>query len=144
MQPFDRLILRPAALAVACCLIVAQVPGGETEEMALACVKSLELPLYEGIRAAGLEGEVVTAVEIGPAGRVGSLGFATVHPAMKRVVQRAVARSSFSERCEGRSVTLVFDFRLEGPPSRVPVTTYRILPPNRIRIVSNPVLPSFY
>ena len=102
------------------------------------CVVHLESPLYDPLaRQTRAQGDVPVQVRIDESGRVASAHATTGHPLLVRVAENNIKTWAFN-RGEGRTLEIVYQFRLEepevyyDPPSRI---TFDL--PYQVRIVSN-------
>ncbi len=118
---------------LACGIVLAQERPPDAN---LTCVKSLELPTV-GLFAVHsvTSGTVNAVVHIGKGGNVRALDLEGGTTELRSEVSVAIELSEFSERCEGRSVALVFSFVFFGPPSEsIQPPRTRFLPPNRFEL----------
>ena len=64
------------------------------------------------------------------------------HPVLIGAVKAAIDHSTFLEKCNGETLGLVFEFKLEGPPVTSHRAVYRIEPPNKVVIAISPPMTS--
>ncbi len=111
------------------------------EAAAMACIERLQLPEYPPIAAsARVTGDVVVRVRLGTSREVLlEWADAASRPLLSlfdRAIERAVDESTFSPACGGRSIALVFEFRLtqEKVPDEFRAVAFRF--PNRFEIIA--------
>ena len=101
------------------------------------CVERLEVPTYPPIaESARISAIVTTAIVLGPQGTLNSIAIDGVMPAsagrparpiplFNTSVDRAIRSSKFSSACGGKTVRVIFNFRLSSrtdlPPATQPV-----------------------
>jgi hypothetical protein len=110
----------------------------------LSCFDVLELPT-PGFFAAGApaSGTVEVRAYIGAGGAISKLELAGESVALKAEVNVAMQLSHFAPRCSGRTISVVFAFTLEDPPSDSiipPIARFR--PPNRFELTFRRVKPN--
>ena len=130
----------PFAMAMASC---AQHPAESSNAM---CVTRLQLPVYPAIaQSARLSMSLTAAVALTPAGVAQTIAFEGISGERADLaklffpeLERVLRASQYSAACGGKTVRLIFDFRMNGdPPNKSIWFGY----PNRFEIwaVSTPL-----
>ena len=121
---------RIALCVVSAAMLQAQTPASNTD---LSCVRTLSLPTTGAFAArAGTSGSVRAAVAIGKKGEMARLDLDGENPVLNAEVRVAMSLSQFAERCENRTLILMFAFTLKDPMTDYiapPAVSY--IPPNR-------------
>lgn len=111
----------------------------------IMCVEALRVPTFTHLAHRATNGGSVDArVLVGQDGSIKQLSFVSSNEHLQREVEiflRGLAK--FKPSCEGRTVALRFDYRLEeGSASSAPVTKVTFFPPNRFELASGPLRPT--
>jgi len=124
-------------------LFVAVVPARSAEVGDLACIEEMVVPPYSFIaRRAQQPGTVKATIRIGPNGSMAGLELNSPDKDLALEVETFVKLYTvFRADCNGKVVTLVFTFRLEGPPVLGPTVRVWFRGPNHFVIVSQPQAP---
>jgi len=103
-----------------------------------AAVMTTHVPLA---RAALVTGDVVIHCTLNEDGTGGSAGVISGHILLKEVARQNALLWRFRRTSMGddRSITLTYQFRLEGKPSVRNDVSFTVNPPNLIRIVGTPM-----
>ena len=131
----------PAVLSI-CYFVFGSGLMRGTDSLPLGCIESLELPSYDLAHQSSATGEVIAMLEFQPDRRAKVETFGKASPILHDVLKRAIGRSTLLPACQGETIRLVFDFRIEGAPMVKPAVTYRVEPPNRIRVTGRPAIPN--
>jgi hypothetical protein len=85
---------------------------------------------------------VVANVKIGSNGRAEGLRLKPSNDFLKFELQRyLVDETRYREKCAGKTISLIFTYRLEGNESKYPVNVTRFEPPNHFIVTSEPLTP---
>ena len=134
----------PLAISLASSIVLGARQVEETSNV--ACVKRLQLPIYPPIaQDARLSMSLTTAIVLASDGSAQSISFERISGERADLaklffseLERAMRRSQFSSTCGGKTVRLVFEFRMNGnPPDKMMWFGF----PNRFEVweVSPPV-----
>jgi hypothetical protein len=112
----------------------------------IACVERIAMPVYSPLaQQTRLEGTITASALLSPRGTVEkvttdfSARSSKVTGALIRSVEDAVRGGSFRPGCGGKTVTLIFDFKIAGQPSDNPKQTDSFGYPNKFWIVVEPM-----
>jgi hypothetical protein len=131
-------------------LLAAGVKAGAAQnpfepEPNIACVERLPMPMYAALaQQTRLEGTITTSVMLSPRATVEKVttDFAAksskVTGALIRSVEDAVRGAAFRPNCGGKTVVLIFEFKIAGEPSDHPKQTDSFGYPNKFWIVVEP------
>jgi len=102
----------------------------------LACVERLQIPGYPALANAARIQETITATV-----RLSSYGVLAAtashgEPMLSSAVEQAIGASKFRTDCAGKTVTLIFEFKLGADRSD---EKHIFQPPNRFLILSKPI-----
>jgi len=111
----------------------------------LGCVERMKIPGYSFIARRSPKGGTVRAVvTVGSAGKAGSIDFGTSDANLAEEVRGYLSsETKYSEGCEGKTVELLFTFRLEGEAEWTPPVFFEFRPPNHFIIKSRPRKPEY-
>ena len=109
----------------------------------LGCIKDIELPRYSFLARRSPQGGTVRAiVRIGENGKAEGISTPSADENLASEVRNVLMdETSYQTSCRGKSVELLFTFRIEGEPATYPFMTYHFEPPNHFTIVSEPKKP---
>jgi TonB family protein len=88
-----------------------------------------------------VEGSVTVEVEVAPDGRVVGVEGSGSNPILVEAAQRNVAQWQFEAPQKGSfpvRQTIIYEFKLEGKPTRVGLTTIEFPAPNRVSVIDQP------
>ena len=108
----------------------------------VACIERLQMPAYSAL--SGSEGTVTASVVLSARGSVEEVRTQLASKTEKVVgvlihsVEQAVREGTFRSYCGGKTITLVFDFKIAGQPSGNPKQSVAFGYPNRFSIVTEP------
>ena len=98
----------------------------------IACVERLEMPLYPPLAIqAHVEGTVTASVLLSPQGSAQLITTEfdsrtrKVYGALIHVVEDAIREGAYRPNCAGRTVVLIFDFKIAGRPADGPRSRLR-------------------
>lgn len=137
VMTFSRIAL---CLAICCDYGLAR---GQSAWSSLSCISSLELPT-RGLAAARASGSdtVVATVRVGTRDALPKIELVGGDLGLKTEVEVALRESKFSDRCTGKDIKLIFEFRLQDPPTEnITPPVVRFLPPNRFLLIFRRVAP---
>jgi hypothetical protein len=128
----------PIVLAMSLTLASVSCTQQSQESPNAECVTRLQLPVYPAIaQSARLPMTLTAAVVVANDGSAQSVSFESSSGKREDsrlfhgVLEQSLKASQFSTSCSGKTVRLVFDFRLDGPPPNKAIWfTY----PNRFEI----------
>jgi hypothetical protein len=110
-----------------------------------ACIERLAIPSYStSARQAEIEGTVTAPVVLSPRASVEwiTTGFVSrterIYGVLIESVENAIREATFRPHCAGKTVTLVFDFKIAGPSSDCPKQSAAFSYPNKFWIVTEP------
>ena len=111
----------------------------------ISCVERLQPPQYPVLAVQSrIEGTVGASVLLTPQGSIHEVKTEfisktpTVTGALIQSVEQAVRGATFRQYCGGKTVTLVFDFKISGQPSENPKQSVAFGYPNKFWIVTEP------
>ena|SRR5258706_3987601 len=114
-------------------------------ESNIACVERLPMPAYSPLaRQARIEGTVTASVLLSPQAAVELITTdyesrkSSVTGALIHSVQDAIREAAFHRNCAGKTIVLVFDFKIAGPSSDNPKQSDSFGYPNKFWIVTEP------
>lgn len=114
-------------------------------ESNMACVERLPMPVYAPLaQQTRLEGTITASVMLSPRATVEKIttDFAAktskVTGALIRSVEDAVRGANFRANCGGKTVVLIFEFKIAGEPSDKPKQSDAFGYPNKFWIVVEP------
>jgi len=108
----------------------------------VACIERLQMPAYSALT--GSEGTVTASVLLSPRATVEEVRTRLdsktekVIGALIHSVEKAVKEGTFHSYCGGKTITLVFDFKIDGKPSGSPKQSVSFGYPNKFSIVTEP------
>jgi hypothetical protein len=117
-------------------------------ETNIGCVERLPMPTYTpAARQAQAEGTITASVLLSPKPSVQmqiSSQFTAktqkVAGVLMQAVESAVEEASYRPDCAGKTVTLIFDFKVTGRPSANPKQSASFGYPNKFWIVTEPAV----
>jgi len=114
-------------------------------ETNVACIERLQMPVYSSL--SGSEGTVTASIVLSPRASVEEIRTQLASKTEKVVgilihsVEQAVREGTFRSSCGGKTITLVFDFKIAGQPSGSPKQSVSFGYPNKFSIVTEPGKP---
>lgn len=130
------------------CLGIATAQVSPAFESNAACLERFEIPSYPPIaRQARIEGTITATLRVSSNGSAETIAtdFASQlsgsKMAVSPTVEKAIREARFLPECTGKTVTLIFDFKIAGPPTNSPRQSISFGAPNRFWIVSEPQSP---
>ena len=111
----------------------------------IGCIKDMMVPSYTHVARRSAEGGDVRArVTIGWRGHVDQMNTGKADENLAEEVRNFLSKSTtYDPACQGKTVELIFTFRLEGEPEPNPPVWVRFQAPNRLVIISRPRSPDF-
>ena len=130
-------------IAVALALGVMSARGDESNA---DCIERLRLPEYAPLaRLAKVTGALRTMITLDSAGKPGQIRTEYSGPLSRGAgvllepnAKLAIQSSTFAARCAGMTVTVIFEFVVQGTESSRPTPTYSVGYPHRFWIVTSP------
>ena len=115
-------------------------------ETNIGCIERLPMPAYTpAARQAQAEGTITASVLLSPKPSVQlqvtsqfTAKTQKVAGVLMQTVEAAIEEASFRSDCAGKTVTLVFDFKVSGRPSSAPKQSASFGYPNKFWIVTEP------
>jgi len=111
----------------------------------ISCVERIQPPAYPLLAIQSRsEGTVAASVVVSPRGLLEELrtDFTSKTPkvtgALIQAVEASVRGATYRYSCGGKTVTLLFDFKIDGTPSENPKQTVAFGYPNKFWIVTEP------
>jgi hypothetical protein len=112
-----------------------------------ACIERVQVPSYPPLaRQAQVEGVLVVNVKLAPNATVkevsaqSHLNVDRFAPILLEPIKKALRKSEFRRDCAGKSLVLVFEFRIEGDPSNGREQDVSFGYPNRFFITVRPAI----
>jgi hypothetical protein len=112
-----------AALALGCAAWASCVSKAPVADANMACVEHLEIPPFPPIpQTARVQSTISAAIALADGGRVESVVYGAVAGEVRSTdlftptIERFVRASRFAANCGGKTVRLIFLFRLITPP----------------------------
>jgi hypothetical protein len=118
-------------------LAIVLTPGAEAQtspaDSNVACVGRLNIPAYPALAsAARIEGTITATIRLS-SHEVSVAAGPNAGPILSSAVERAIGESEFRTNCIGKTVTLIFEFKL-GTDEK-----HFFQPPNKFLILSKPI-----
>ena len=118
-------------------------------ETNIGCVERLQLPAYPAMaRQSQVEATITASVLLSPKPTVQQQVTTQFKSKTQRAaailmptVEKAIQEASFRSDCTGKTVVLVFDFKVAGRPSSDPKQSVSFGYPNKFWIVTEPSRP---
>jgi len=108
----------------------------------IACVERIQIPAFPPLaRMARVEETINAAVLLSSRGSVRAISTGKGHPLFLPSVEGVIRAATFHSECAGKTVTLVFDFRLAGLGSEQPMQSVTFGAPNKFSITVKPLPP---
>jgi hypothetical protein len=108
-------------------------------ETNISCIDRLQMPTFPALaRKARVQGTINAVVVLSPQGSVQTMN-TKGHPLLVPSVEDIIRTAKFRSDCGGKTVTLVFDFRLAGSGSQQPMQSVSFGAPNRFWIAVQPL-----
>lgn len=105
----------------------------------IGCVKDMMVPSYTNVARRSPEGgDVHATVSIGWQGQLDELKIAKADENLAQEVRDFLSRAAYDAACQGKTVELVFTFKLEGKAEASPPVWVRFQAPNHFVIISRP------
>jgi hypothetical protein len=102
----------------------------------VACAERLKIPTYPALaNTARIEGMITATIRLS-SDRAPAATASPGQPMLSSAVERAISESKFRTDCGGKTVTLIFEFKLGADGSD---EKHFFQPPNRFLILSKPV-----
>jgi hypothetical protein len=139
---------------VAALIVMTSGPGiGKAQnpfepETNIGCVERLHMPAYPAMaRETQVEATITAAVMLSPKPTVQQQVTTQFKSKTQRAaailmptVEKAIQEATFRSDCTGKTVVLIFDFKVAGPPSANPKQTVSFGYPNKFWIVTEPAV----
>jgi hypothetical protein len=117
-------------------------------ETNIGCVERLQMPAYPAMaRQAQVEATITASVLLAPKPTVQQQVITQFKSKTQRAaailmptVEKAIQEASFRSDCTGKTVVLIFDFKVAGRPSGNPQQTVSFGYPNKFSIVTEPAV----
>ena len=117
-------------------------------ETNIGCVERLQTPAYPAMaREARVEATITASVLLSPKPTVQQQVTTEFKSKTQRAaailmptVEKAIQEASFRSDCTGKTVVLIFDFKVVGPPSANPRQSVSFGYPNKFWIVTEPAV----
>lgn len=88
-----------------------------------------------------MAGSASTSVTVANSGQPTNIEVAGVPKLLKDTVAESLRLSTYSDRCDGKVIRLIFEFRIVGGPVASPRIVVWFHPPNKFSITTEPALP---
>jgi hypothetical protein len=108
----------------------------------VSCIERLQMPAYSPLSVS--EGTVTASVVLSPRATVEEVRTQLASKTEKVIgalihsVEQAVRAGTFRSYCGGKTITLVFDFKIDGKPSGNPKQSVAFGYPNKFSIETEP------
>ena len=117
-------------------------------ETNIGCVERLQLPAYPALaRQAQVEATITASVLLSPKPTVRQQVITQFKSKTQRAaailmpaVEKAIQEAAFRADCTGKTVVLIFDFKVAGQPSGNPGQSVSFGYPNKFWIVAEPAI----
>jgi hypothetical protein len=117
-------------------------------ETNIGCVERLQMPAYPAMaRQAQVEATITASVLLSPKPTVQQQVITQFKSKTQRAaailmptVEKAIQEASFRSDCTGKTVVLIFDFKVAGAPSGNPKQSLSFGYPNKFWIVTEPAV----
>ena len=117
-------------------------------ETNIGCIERLQMPAYPPLaKQAQLEATITASVLLSPKPTVRQQVTTqfksktqTAAAILMPTVEKAIQEASFRSDCTGKTVVLIFDFKIAGPASSNPKQSVSFGYPNKFWIVTEPAL----
>jgi hypothetical protein len=117
-------------------------------ETNIGCVERLQMPAYPAMaRQAQVEATITASILLSPKPTVQQQVITQFKSKTQQAaailmptVEKAIQEASFRSDCTGKTVVLIFDFKVAGPPSANPKQSVSFGYPNKFWIVTEPAV----
>jgi hypothetical protein len=137
-----------AALIITSGLGIGTAQNPFEPETNIGCVERMQMPAYPAMaREAQVEATITASVLLSPKPTVQQQVATQFKSKTQRAaailmptVEKAIREASFRSDCTGKTVALIFDFKVAGPPSANPKQSVAFGYPNKFWIVTEPAV----
>jgi hypothetical protein len=138
---YEFLIL-PVGIVLACASLLAVSAQQPSQSSELTCIVDLDIPAYSKITwEAGRSGKMRVSIDVDKDGTP-SVMVDGADIAIAFLLRDQFLRSKFNPQCQGRLLNYTVEFRLEGQPSTILLSSTRFRPPDLFIVTARPALPS--
>lgn len=137
-------------LIIVCCLCPPWLWGSPQEEQRdspsfVSCVTDLQIPRNGPSQKQGdSTGPIKTVITIGAEGALKLIEFKGGEESSHQIITAWMRMSKFSPQCAGKTVTILFTFETEGPPTDYPFSWVSFRTPNHFIVHSRARIPHIF